>query len=130
MFGAINRHLWQFPFFARLGPWRFHPYVSWLPAPASDAQPDLKRLGKHHSGDLPSVYFHCDMIRLILSMTEAGTVRRIRKCICGKWFFAQTNKKRVCSNACRFQKFSKGHAAYMRRYRKTKTKVKNSNAKA
>ena len=127
--GAINRHLGQFPFFARLGPWRTHPYVSWRPTPALGAQRDLKRLDKQRHGDLPLVYFHLDMIRLILSMTEAGTIGRIRKCICSTWFFAQTNKKRVCSNACRFQKFSCERADYMRRYRRAKANLRNDKAK-
>jgi hypothetical protein len=41
----------------------------------------------------------------ILRMTEAGTIDRVRQCVCGRWFLAESNKKRVCSDACRFQKF-------------------------
>ena len=44
--------------------------------------------------------------------------------MCGRWFFALTNKKAVCSDACRFQKFKQGkdafneeRAEYMREYR-------------
>jgi hypothetical protein len=129
LFRAINTHLQEFSFLALVGPWRIHPFVSWRRAPARDTSRGLKRFDKQRHGEPLSAHFHLDMIRLILSMTEAGTVARIRKCICGAWFFAQTNKKRVCSNACRFQKFNSEHADYMRSYRKTKASLKNGNAK-
>jgi hypothetical protein len=77
-------------------------------------------------------------VQMVLEMTEARTLDRIRKCFCGQWFFAQTNKKAVCSDACRFQKFKQGatfnedHTTYMQNYRKNpkvKAKGRKSNAK-
>jgi hypothetical protein len=65
-------------------------------------------------------------VQAVLETTEDGTLERVRQCLCGRWFFAQTTKKIVCSDACRFQKFKEGNektfnkerAAYMRKYRK------------
>jgi hypothetical protein len=122
----INAHLEEFPFLAVLGPWQSHLFVWWRRAPDRHPQRDVRPLGAKRLKEMSSCAFHLDMIRLILTMTEAGTVGRIRECICGKWFFAQTNKKRVCSDACRFQKFSREHANYMRSHRKAKAVLKNS----
>lgn len=75
------------------------------------------------TGTIPTANF----IKVLLEMTEDGSIERIRRCLCGQWFFALTNKKTVCSDACRFQKFKQGkaeqfkkeRAAYMRSYRKS-----------
>ena len=45
------------------------------------------------------------VVTTILEMTAAGTLRRVRQCLCGRWFFAHTDKKMVCSAACRIRKF-------------------------
>ena len=119
----INAHLEEFPFLAVLGPWRVHPFVSWRGAPPRHLRSDVKTL-RQRLTEMAASAFHFDMIRLVLSMTEAGMVGRIRQCICGTWFFAQTNKKRVCSDACRFQKFNREHANYMRSYRQTLKSIK------
>jgi hypothetical protein len=77
-------------------------------------------------------------INIILEMTANGTLDRVRQCICGRWFFAATNKKVVCSDACRFEKykqkdndaFKKNRADYMRTYYrnpKVQTKRKKPN---
>jgi hypothetical protein len=76
-------------------------------------------------------------LKQILNMAEAGTLSLVRRCICGQWFFAATNKKLVCSDACRFRKFKQDHqqsfnenrAKYMRTYRKTVVKRRNNRAK-
>ncbi len=67
----------------------------------------------------------------ILEMQTAGTLDRIRKCRCGRWFFAQSNKKAVCGNTCRAEKFKQSsptykddRAKYMRKYRKRKADAK------
>ena len=123
---SINAHLEEFPFLAVLSPWQSHPFVWWRPALDRHTPRDIRPLDAIPLSEMSSPFLHLDIIRLILSMTEAGTIGRIRKCICGKWFFAQTNKKRVCSDACRFQKFNSEHANYMRSYRKTKAVLKNN----
>jgi hypothetical protein len=87
-------------------------------------------------GTIPAANF----VKLVLDMTEDGTLDRVRQCFCRRWFFAQTNKKTVCSDACRFQKFKHGdqkrfkkkRAAYMREYRnnpRVKAKRRTINAK-
>ena len=60
-------------------------------------------------------------------MQTAGTLDRIRKCQCGLSFFAQSNKKAACSDACRVAKFMQSSATYkedrakyMRKYRKVR----------
>lgn len=69
------------------------------------------------------------IVKLILQMTEDGTIGRVRKCLCDGWFLAQTNKKVVCSDACRFRKFKQANeefnenrAEYMRGYRNARKK--------
>jgi hypothetical protein len=75
------------------------------------------------------------IVMMILRMTVAGSLSRVRQCFCGRWFFAETNKKVVCSDACRFQKFKQAHqdfneqrAGYMRAYR-SNPKVKSKRRK-
>lgn len=80
-----------------------------------------KRVADDKANRLPAANF----VIMILELTEAGALDRIRQCICKRWFFAQSKKKQVCSGACRFQKFkqatkqtfNKQRAAYMRDYR-------------
>jgi hypothetical protein len=117
LLSVINSHLEEFPFLAVLGPWRVHPFVWWRRAPDRHPRRDAQPLAGKRLSEMATPVFHLDIVRLVLNMTEAGTVGRIRKCVCGTWFFAQTNKKRVCSDACRFRKFNSEHANYMRRYR-------------
>ena len=72
------------------------------------------------------------IIRTILDLMEAGGLSRVRQCqACGKWFFAENNKKQFCGGACRTQKikdanpeaFRKQHADYMRKLRALKVKT-------
>ncbi len=61
-------------------------------------------------------------IQITLELLREGSLSRIRRCdnpACGKWFFATTNKKSVCNDACRVQKhqLKQGQANYMRDYR-------------
>jgi len=60
-------------------------------------------------------------IKSILDLLESGALARVRQCICRKWFYATSNKKQVCSDACRARKFSEGtnRSEYMRGYRAT-----------
>jgi hypothetical protein len=74
-------------------------------------------------------------IKLALEMLANGMLDRIRQCRCGQWFFAASNKKTVCGDACRFHKFRekdsfKTHrAAYMREYRQNAAVRKRSKSK-
>jgi hypothetical protein len=74
-------------------------------------------------------------VRILLEMTEMGTLDRVRQCpVCGRrWFFAQKNKRMFCSSNCRVEKHlakQKTPAAkedrkeYMKEYRKN-PKVKS-----
>jgi hypothetical protein len=130
---AINDALREFQFRPALGVPEYGRYrVGWVPAfvpgPADD--PDVKRL-KENPHEIPTS--PTAVVKVILDMVEDGALDRIRQCFCGRWFFATTNKKRVCSDACRFQKFKHGdakgfrdqRAEYMREYRKNpKVKAK------
>jgi hypothetical protein len=74
------------------------------------------------------------ILQRILEMTQQGSLDRVRKCICGRWFFAATKKKEVCSDACRFRKFQEGlgpafkeeRRKYMQKYYRRKAKAKNA----
>ncbi len=78
-------------------------------------------------------------LKLVSDMASNGIIERMRQCeACGKWFFARTNKKLVCGNACRFEKykrkdkdaFDKHRANYMKEYYKHPTvKAKRIKAK-
>lgn len=131
---AINSHLEEFVFAVRLGfskgdvssenyvlNWRQSPYPR-----ASQSRVAPPVIGKNLRTISPSI-----AVIQILEMQTAGTLDRIRKCRCGHWFFAQSNKKVVCSNACRAAKFKQNspahkeeHAKYMRQYRKRKADAK------
>ena len=53
-------------------------------------------------------------VQVILEMTVAGTVDRIRQCEnpnCRKWIMAVTGKKVVCDDACRFAKYVAKHGS-------------------
>lgn len=109
---AVNDALGKFQFRPALGG-RYR--VNWLPArPHAFTDSEVKRA--QQSGKLPTPPLAA--VQLLLEMLEAGTLDRIRQCFCGRWFFATTNKKRVCSDACRFQKFNDQRAEYMKEYRK------------
>src|SRR6185312_1023307 len=75
---SINAHLEELPFVAFLSSdgaihWRPGlPYVKNAPAPLT-----AKELRK-----IPPA----GAIKIILEMYEAGTLDRIRQCVCGKWF--------------------------------------------
>lgn len=64
-------------------------------------------------------------VQIIVEMTVAGTVNRIRRCEnpnCQKWMMVTSLKRQTCSDACRFQKYEmqKGSRAnYMRELRET-----------
>jgi len=63
--------------------------------------------------------------KVLTDIMTAGMLHRVKKCICGMWFFAGSRKKTVCSDKCRAKKFTDSNesfraerAVYMRRYRK------------
>jgi hypothetical protein len=64
-------------------------------------------------------------VQVILEMTGAGTVDRIRRCEnpnCCKWIMATSAKRVTCNDACRFEKFKMqpgSRANDMRRSRET-----------
>lgn len=107
------------------------PYrIDWFVAkPGKPSKREIKQAEASGTVPLPSI----SAINIILEMTANGTLDRVRECICGRWFFAATNKKVVCSDACRFEKykqkdkdaFKKQRADYMRDYyRNPKAKTK------
>jgi len=65
-------------------------------------------------------------VQFILTLTASGQLDRVRKCECGRWFFALNKKKVFCCNLCRVQNFKRRdpeahknkQAKYMREYRK------------
>jgi hypothetical protein len=75
-------------------------------------------------------------IRLTLELLGNGMVDRIRQCRCKQWFFAASNKKNVCGDACRHQQFRQkdrfkaDRAIYMREYRQKSAAVKARKRKA
>ena len=137
LLSALNAHLELFRFIPVRGPLS----VFWREAPDNRSPAPVRPLTGKELSAMPVPVFHIDIIRVMLAMSEVGTLGRIRKCICGKWFFAQTNKKQVCSDACRFQKFQnskqedpktfkRNHTKYMREYRKVKARrIKNGKTK-
>jgi hypothetical protein len=53
-------------------------------------------------------------VQVILEMTGAGTVDRIRRCEnpnCHKWIMALSGKRVVCGDACRFAKYEAKHGS-------------------
>jgi hypothetical protein len=66
-----------------------------------------------------------DALELILKLTQAGDLTRIRRCSqCKKWLFARTRHQTFCSTRCQQKNYTqsgtwKAHRrAYMRRYYK------------
>jgi hypothetical protein len=130
----INSHLEEFVFAVRLGfnkgdvfsekyvlNWRQSPYPR-----ASHSRVAPPVTGRNLGTVSPSI-----AVIEILEMQTAGTLDRIRKCQCGQWFFARSNKKAVCSDACRVAKFKQSSATYkedcakyMRKYRKDRADAK------
>jgi hypothetical protein len=67
-------------------------------------------------------------LKVIADLDSDQMLQRLRQCqACEKWFFAPSNKKIFCGDACRSEKFKRDsqtfkndRAEYMRRYRKTR----------
>jgi hypothetical protein len=117
---------------------RFRPCVSvdyrfnviWLPAPAKPTKAQISRY--RDSGNQLSKFPISEMsaIQIALEMATAGTVGRIRQCRCGEWFMANTNKKLVCSGACRFKKYQEKKEVKEKRKMYMKTYQQNPRVKA
>lgn len=66
------------------------------------------------------------VLGVLADLDSRGLLHRIRQCFCGRWFFAGSEKKLVCTDACRFAKykladpetFKAFRADYMREYRR------------
>jgi hypothetical protein len=59
------------------------------------------------------------MVLLLMGLSSAGALARLRECRCGKWFYAQRPEKRHCSEACRkgaYRPDKKHRREYMRKY--------------
>ena len=83
------------------------------------------------------------MVLLLIGLSSAGIVARLRECRCGKWFYARRPEKRHCSEACRkgaYRPDKKHRREYMRKYmrkynreefpsRQPKAKTNKPNAK-
>lgn len=106
---AVNKLLRQFHFFPMLSP-----------------ESEIYWMAQRRPHDEPGTVTATALVQVVLEMTRDGSLERVRKCLCGRWFLANTNKKVVCSDSCRFKKFKQGkeekfnkdRAAYMRGYRK------------
>jgi hypothetical protein len=81
----------------------------------------------HPGPTLPTEVSPAAALKVIAEFDSNRMLARMRKCqICLQWFFAQTTKKRFCSDACRSEKFrqadpeshKRSRAEYMREYRK------------
>jgi hypothetical protein len=104
---------------------RFSPYLLGLRPPGSRIETYEICWGGHRNAGETGSLNAANFVVTILRMTEAGSLGRVRQCICNRWFFAQSNKKTACSASCRFKKFkqtseesfNKQRAAYMRDYR-------------
>jgi hypothetical protein len=123
---ALNKMLQKFQFVPALIGLAFgdDPFrVDWSPAHVQFLAPaEVKRIMMAGATPIPPL----SAVKLVLEMTETGTLDRIRKCICGLWFFAGNNKKYSCSDACKFKKhtqraaFKSGRADYMKGWRKNR----------
>jgi len=69
------------------------------------------------------------IVKTLLELTEMGALSRIRQCFCGKWFYAESNKKEVCSDACRARKFNTNNPTYHQQHAKKLTKGKHAKTK-
>jgi hypothetical protein len=116
----------------------YTPYVAVMPG---KRPPIIWREAPGDSAEIPTTST-AFIVSNIIAAYERGTLERIRKCLCGSWFFAESAKKVVCSDACRFRKFKEGkkesfneeRAAYMREYRgnprvKASKRAKNGTSK-
>jgi hypothetical protein len=62
----------------------------------------------------------------LLRLAEAGKLRRVRRCDCGKWLVARRSDQEFCSTRCRqrafatTEKFKKRRREYMRKYYRLK----------
>ena len=87
-------------------------YVRWLPAGPPKLTKAEREPYKDSGGQIDGFPIgEMGAIQVVLEMATAGTLDRIRQCQnvkCRKWFFATTNKKVVCGDACRFQKYVEG----------------------
>ncbi|MGC2112649.1 MAG: hypothetical protein WA655_24230 [Candidatus Korobacteraceae bacterium] len=116
--------------------YRFRPSVSafyqfsvhWLP----DVRPTMTKLEIERwktAGQLP--IGEVGAIQIVLDLASLGLLDRIRRCevpyskgpeLCGNWFMAINNKKRVCGDNCRVRKgqygdgFKQKRRSYMRKY--------------
>ena len=120
---AANDALREFRFVPILGGGPGPYWVGWIPSRVRRfTKRQIKRAKESGAIPMPPL----EAIKLTLEMTEAGTLDRIRECVCGRWFFAASGKKMACSDACRFQKFKqvdpdkfhKERAEYMKEYRR------------
>ncbi|HXS98712.1 MAG TPA: hypothetical protein VN736_29145 [Candidatus Limnocylindrales bacterium] len=129
----INAHLEEFSFTVSLS-FRGEYELNWRPAPYvqhSTAPEPLNTARLRVSS--PSA-----AVMQVLEMQMARSLDRIRECRCGKWFFARTNKKAVCSDRCRLAKhredepeaYRKDRADYMRKWRIDKKHEAERKAKA
>lgn len=76
------------------------------------------------------------MVLLLMGLSSAGEVARLRECDCGLWFYARRPEKRHCSEPCRKKAYKPSleqqehRREYMRKYMKderdqnSKTKTK------
>lgn len=60
----------------------------------------------------------------VMSLAEVNELRRLRRCLCGKWFFARREAQKSCSANCRHrlyeqtEKFRARRRRYMKQYYK------------
>lgn len=109
--------------------------VSWRPSAAPElSEAEMKAL-RASPGDLSKFPIgETAAIQAVLEMAAQDMLDRIRECRCGNWFMATTNKKQVCSDACRFEKYrddqeaQEKREAYDRKYNKN-PKVKQRRSK-
>jgi hypothetical protein len=107
---SLNKVLEHFKFVPRL--FGIDSYRVYWKAERADAEPEGS------SGAVTGFISISSIVKLVLEMTETGELERVRQCICGKWFLAESAKKRVCSNTCRLQKFKQRHSEQFKRERK------------
>jgi hypothetical protein len=62
------------------------------------------------------------MVLLLIDVSGAGEVGRLRECQCGKWFYAADLKKLHCSEACCKRKYKPGEEQIKRRQERNRDK--------
>jgi hypothetical protein len=129
-------HDLQHELYALLSKYEFYPSIdlkpksdSWLVMPTW--RPLLLPLAWEGQMERAAEYI---ALADFMSTIESGEWERVRKCpICQKWFYAQSKKKLVCSNSCRFRKYQANGVVrdkrreYMRsyfRHPKVKTRLR------